>query len=99
MTAKVGDFGFAHELPQLLPGRTMVTAAIVARSLGYCPPEFMDCKVSPKSDVYSYGVVSCCYINIIYSNQFCIEQVALETFTGQEAYNKERSDQKLVRNS
>ena len=59
----------------------------------------MDCKVSPKSDVYSYGVVSCCYINIIYSNQFCIEQVALETFTGQEAYNKERSDQKLVRNS
>ena len=45
----------------------MVTAVAVAKSLGYCPPELDTCRVSPKSDVYSYGVVSqfkgvlCCH--------------------------------------
>lgn len=59
LTAKLGDFGFSQELPVPVEGRTMVTAAVVAKSLGYCPPEVDSCHISPKSDVYSYGIVSC----------------------------------------
>ena len=58
MSAKLGDFGFAQEVPQLVGGHSVITAAVVARSLGYSPPEMDLCHVSPKSDVYSYGVVS-----------------------------------------
>ena len=36
----------------------MVTAVAVAKSLGYSPPEHDTCHLSPKSDVYSYGIVS-----------------------------------------
>lgn len=36
----------------------MITAPMVAKSLGYCPPEMDTCHMSPKSDVFSYGVVS-----------------------------------------
>ena len=53
--AKLGDFGFSQELPELVKGRTM---AVVAKSLGYSPPEMDSCRLSPKSDVYSYGIVS-----------------------------------------
>lgn len=55
-TAKLGDFGFTREF--IVGGRTMITAPIVAKSLGYCPPEMDTCHLSPKSDVFSYGVVS-----------------------------------------
>ena len=57
-TAKLGDFGFTQELPLSTSGHTMVTAVAVAKSLGYCPPEHDTCHISPKSDVYSYGIVS-----------------------------------------
>ena len=57
LTAKLGDFGFTQEV-KLVAGRTMITAAAVAKSLGYCPPEKDMCHISPKSDVYSYGIVS-----------------------------------------
>ena len=58
LVAKLGDFGFSQELPELVKRRTMVTAAVVAKSLGYSPPEMDSCRLSPKSDVYSYGIVS-----------------------------------------
>ena len=57
LSGKLGDFGFTKEIPQV-QGRTLVTTASVVKSLGYSPPELDTCHVSPKSDVYSYGVVS-----------------------------------------
>ena len=57
--AKLGDFGFARQLASISDGRTLMTAPVFAKSLGYFPPELHDLnKNSPKSDVYSYGVVS-----------------------------------------
>ena len=57
--AKLGDFGFARQLACIADGRTLMTAPVFAKSLGYFPPELHDLnKNSPKSDVYSYGVVS-----------------------------------------
>lgn len=58
MCAKLGDFGFARELPQMSPGRTLVTAAFVAKSAGYSAPKLDTAHHSAKSDVYGYGVVS-----------------------------------------
>ena len=57
--AKLGDFGFALDMPQSQPGKTLVTAPLVARTSGYMPPEIQGSKFSPKSDMYSYGIVSC----------------------------------------
>ena len=57
--AKLGDVGFARQLASISDGRTLMTAPVFAKSLGYFPPELHDLnKNSPKSDVYSYGVVS-----------------------------------------
>ena len=61
LSAKLGDFGCAREVPHLMGGRSVITTAVVAKSLGYSPPEMDTCHVSPKSDVYSYGVVSNMY--------------------------------------
>ena len=55
--AKLCDFGVAVDLPQIKEGMTMVTAPLIARTEGYFPPELTSGKFSPKSDVYSYGVV------------------------------------------
>ena len=35
LTAKLGDFGFTQEIPHLTEGRSVITAAIVAKSFGY----------------------------------------------------------------
>lgn len=55
--AKLGDFGFSLEMPSIECGRTVVTSPFVAFTQGYCPPEITDGHYSPKSDVYSYGIV------------------------------------------
>ncbi len=55
---KLGDFGFALQLPEVDKGRTYVTTATFARTEGYYAPELHHGQLSPKCDVYSYGVVS-----------------------------------------
>ena len=62
-TAKLGNFDFALEMPKHQAGCTLVTAPLIAHTDGYCPPELLHGKISPKSDVFSYGVVR--YINIV----------------------------------
>jgi len=58
-TAKLGDFSFSREFVQVTEGRSVITTtAVTAKSAGYSPPELDTCHVSPKSDMYSYGVVS-----------------------------------------
>lgn len=56
-TAKLGDFGFTQEIPYMVGERSMITAAMVAKSMGYCPPEMDTAHISCKSDMYCYGVV------------------------------------------
>lgn len=56
--AKLGDFGFAYEIPEVKKGRTMVTTPTFARTEGYYAPELVHGQLSSKCDVYSYGVVS-----------------------------------------
>ena len=60
--AKLGDFGFAHELPRVVGDHTLLKAPDFARTEGYYPPELTAGLLSPKSDVYSYGVVSCIFV-------------------------------------
>ena len=43
--AKLGDFGLARQLACISDGRTLVTAPVFAKSLGYFPPEFHDWNV------------------------------------------------------
>ena len=57
-SAKLCDFGLSVDLPKVTDGRTVVTAPMIARSEGYFPPELTNGVFSPKSDMYSYGVVS-----------------------------------------
>lgn len=56
--AKLGDFGFAQELPKVTPGRTLVTMKSVAKTPGYSAPELDTRHQSHKTDMFSYGVVS-----------------------------------------
>ena len=58
MGAKLADFGFCVELPQLSHGKTMFSAACIAHTEGYYPSEITSGQFSDRSDVYCYGVVS-----------------------------------------
>lgn len=57
LRAKLGDFGFSREIPEILDGRSVITATLVSRSSGYAAPETDSSNVSVKTDMYSYGVV------------------------------------------
>ena len=43
---------------QAIGGKSLITAVVVAKSLGYSAPELDTCHVSHKSDVYAYGMLS-----------------------------------------
>ena len=58
LSAKLGDLGFAKEISKVVGNRSFITTKLVAKTLGYSPPEMDTGKLSPKGDVYSYGVVS-----------------------------------------
>lgn len=58
LNAKIGDFGFSRQLPTMPKGYTLVTAVRTPMSLGYAAPELDGQHHSPKSDVYSYGMVN-----------------------------------------
>ena len=75
--AKLGDFGFALDMPQHECGRTLVTAPIIAQTNGYSPPEVQSGKFSPKSDMYSYGIVRTDPYN---SNTFMSVTILYKTF-------------------
>ena len=55
--AKLGDFGFAIEMPHISGGHTMFSSDFIVRTEGYFPPEINMGKYSDRSDVYSFGVV------------------------------------------
>nr|QAS62460.1 LRR receptor-like serine/threonine-protein kinase EFR [Sedum alfredii] len=60
MVAHVGDFGLAKLLPgftEILSGGESLSAAVKG-TVGYIAPEYgMGAEISPKGDIYSYGIV------------------------------------------
>ena len=62
MEPKIGDFGFAVQMPEVKHGRSVIMTKTVACTQGYSAPEVADCRYSPKSDVYSYSMVCCHHI-------------------------------------
>lgn len=56
--AKLADFGFSVELPNISHGQTLFSSDFIVRSEGYYPSEITLGKYSDRSDVYSFGVVS-----------------------------------------
>ena len=69
--AKLGDFGFALDIPENHSGRTLVSAPLIARTEGYFAPELIGGKISSKSDVYSFGVVRNSIICIVKDDNKC----------------------------
>ena len=61
MNGKLGDFGFARELPEMVNGRSIVSVALFVKSAGYSAPELDAYRHSPRTDVYAYGVVRCTF--------------------------------------
>ena len=51
LTAKLADFGFSAELPEVSGGKTLFSSACIARSEGYYPSEITSGQFSAKSDV------------------------------------------------
>ncbi len=92
--AKLGDFGFAVELPRMVGDHTLLTATAFARTEGYYPPEISPGLYSPKSDVYSYEVVR--HLSLELNRDIMHIQVVLETCTRQKAFSERREDRRLV---
>ena len=109
LTPKVADFGFVTPMPVNVGNTAIVTAAgamTLAGSRGYTAPEFTEGRHGIRSDVYSYGVVSFSYIQVLAKQSkhlmtcflvhYYCGQVVLDTFSGLLAYSEERENEKLV---
>ena len=58
--AKLADFGFSFQMPEKVGNVTLISAVHgLPGTNGYRPPEFSDSNFSVRSDMYSFGVVSC----------------------------------------
>lgn len=58
-TAKISDFGLARASEKF--AQTVMTSRIVGTT-AYMAPEALRGEITPKSDIYSFGVVSSVYI-------------------------------------
>lgn len=58
MHTKIVDFGLAKYMPQRPPDKTYVKVNSFCGTRGYAADEYMDGQLSPKLDVFSFGVVS-----------------------------------------
>ena len=58
LRAKIGDFGFAMEMPKPTGGKSFVRTSSVCGTRGYVAPEFHQGEMGPKADVFSFGVVN-----------------------------------------
>ncbi len=56
--AKICDFGLAKELPYVPTGKSYVRVESMRGTRGYEADEYYDGQLSPKLDVFSFGVVS-----------------------------------------
>lgn len=59
-TAKISDFGLARASEKF--AQTVMTSRIVGTT-AYMAPEALRGEITPKSDIYSFGVVSFIYYN------------------------------------
>ena len=58
LRAKVCDFGLSKELPTIPEGRSYVRVSSFRGSKAYAADEYFDGELSPKLDVFNFGVVS-----------------------------------------
>lgn len=63
---RIGDFGFSWELPDISGTRSLFSTKGFTVSKGYHGDELTCGHSSPKSDVYSYGVVSQNNVRIVW---------------------------------
>ncbi|XP_057811452.1 probable LRR receptor-like serine/threonine-protein kinase At3g47570 [Salvia miltiorrhiza] len=58
MVARVGDFGLAKIVSNILPSHESNSSIGIKGTLGYVPPEYGTCEsISMQGDVYSYGII------------------------------------------
>ena len=59
--AKISDFGLSKHMPSLPPGKSYAKAVSVQGMRGYIADRYyQDNELSPKLDVFTFGVVSKC---------------------------------------
>lgn len=59
MQAKIGDFGFAMQIPDRTGGKSFIrtSVTVLCGTPGYVAPEFLLWEMGPKCDEFSFGVV------------------------------------------
>ena len=62
---KLGDFGFARQIPKFEAGKRFYRISASYGTPGYQAPECAWGEISPKVDVFSFGVVSLLYFLIL----------------------------------
>lgn len=63
--AKLGDFGFARQIPKFEAGKSFYHISASYGTPGYQAPECARGEISPKVDVFSFGVVSLLHLLIL----------------------------------